>query len=138
MENGILCKLHDDEYNTKYKQKYVFWKIIDYKKKEEYIFTRLISNDIDELYCDICFESKKDWITINKCNHKLCYECFQKFIINKYSTLYWDYIVNNSLFACPFCRTEFSFLDTSHYTKSKLSLKVWDVIYANKNLFTRN
>ena len=126
MNSSISVKLHTDLYNNKYRKKYIF-KIKNDVKEDEFIFSRLISYSIDKLYCNICFESKESWVNINKCNHKLCFDCFQKIIINSDNPIYF-----NDFIKCPFCRIEYYVFDTSHYIKSKLTLKVWDVVYKNK------
>ena len=106
------------------------------------IYIYKISPTIEKLQCDICYELKNDWISINKCNHKMCYECYNKIINNSFNNInyvceyYRDlYMINNSYITCPFCRTSFSFIDTTHNVKSKLSKTVKDAAncsYLNK------
>ena len=62
--------------------------------------------------CPICFNDKKIWIIFDKCQHYLCYGCFDKIINNmideKYSKLSYNDKLDEKFkpqeINCPFCR----------------------------------
>ena len=108
-----------------------------------YTYSAAVSPDLTPITCGICYENKFDWVLINKCKHKLCHICYSKIVnyhlekqsydISDYNTIhYTNFIIKNSIIKCPFCRTEYSFLDTSHFHKSRLSLKVRDVLHKSR------
>lgn len=59
--------------------------------------------------CNICFQSRKKFLTASVCGHKICLECFKSLVKN----------------ICPFCRQS--------YTLSELVLKKKQRINSNYN-----
>ena len=131
-QNGMV-KTCSTLKNTK---TYDFYKIKDNKITDHYIYRYNVSPFINKFECDICYESKGDWLVINKCKHKMCYKCFNNIVYHHFNNInelttneqYTNYMIKNSFIKCPFCRAEFSFMVTSHYIKSKLSVKIREVV----------
>ena len=136
MKFGTYVRL-SDKCNTSHEQNYIFYKNSRTGEKMCYEFYRLNSSNIEILNCEICYEPKNSWICLNTCKHKLCYDCFENIIINKYKDEFFKFdlnnIINNMYITCPFCRSKTILTNISHYTKTKLSIRVWDLINNNKN-----
>lgn len=148
--NGMI---RTDSYSKNTKT-YSWYKISNRKIIEQYTTTLNVSPNYTNIECDICYETKSDWIVINKCKHKLCYSCLNNIVhSDKLHTgnfrdieHYNNFILNNSFVKCPFCRCSFSFLDTSQYIKSKLPATTREVVgrckknryYKHKLHFTKS
>lgn len=141
IQNGIIKCCQQNKNKTKSEKKYDWYKYKNNIIINKFTTTVSVSPDYNLFYCDICYEYKSDYITINNCDHKLCSTCLNNIVNTKNSYLhnflgnkYYElYILNNSYVNCPFCRCSFSFLDTCHYIKSKLYINTRELIILSKN-----
>jgi hypothetical protein len=89
--------MESSNYNTKDKHSNHFAFNNSYTSifpKINYIIIDDLGKNTDELFCPICYKIQKNYFRPDKCNHKFCGKC-----LNKWSKI-------NKI--CPICRIKFS------------------------------
>jgi hypothetical protein len=55
--------------------------------------------------CCICFDNQiHNRLQCQQCKNKVCDVCYANIIFNEYFNI--DYMRNNALYKCPFCKTD--------------------------------